>query len=220
MAMTSKQTNLSYLNQISTSTNAAPKKGLESILTSKPFIFSMIGLGVLVVILIVVALVSSAGPKESTELGKLSSRLANTMQFVKEYNSYAKSPQLRGDGTVISSILTETKTAVDAEIAKKAPASSDSKKSSETTTTVVEDKEGSAIIADAVAKVEQAKLNGTFDRVYLNELMYLVQLVLIQEKSVMDSGEDAALSMKIAEYYDSLENLYTKLAKNAEDAKN
>ncbi|MBQ3318523.1 hypothetical protein IJG76_00665 [Candidatus Saccharibacteria bacterium] len=219
MAMTSKQTNLSYLNQISTGTNAAPGKSLESILTSKPFIFSMIGVGVLVVVLIIVALVSSSGSKEATELEKLSTRLSNTMQFVKEYNSYAKSPQLRGDATVISSILTETKTAVDAEIAKNAPVSDDKKSSSETTEPAT-DKEEAKIMADATAKVEQAKLNGTFDRVYLNELMYLVQLTMIQEQSIMNSGENKTLSLELAEYYDSLSNLYTKLAKNAEDAKN
>ncbi len=220
MPTTTKQTSLSYLNQISTGANTTPSKGLESILTSKPFIFSMIGVGILVVVLIVVALISSSGSKSGpTELDKLSNRLSNTMQFIKEYNTSAKSPQIRGDATVISSILTETKTAVDIQIANLKSSGADDEKA-EGEATAVADEEEAAIMADAVAKVEKAKLNGTFDRVYLNELMYLVQLVLIQEKSVIDLKESESLSFELAEYYDSLNNLYVKLAKNAEDAKN
>lgn len=204
-----------YLDQISASTapsGQASKFDLKNILSSK--LFRIIGAGVILIILLIVVgnIISSASNKGRELAEQLELRLTNlTTMLDEESNEYLKDTDLRSYNTALIGILKNTDTQLTDYLTdaygfntKNIPTS-------------IQNEEASYIEA-LQAELEEARLNGLYDRAYVNSMSTEINLVIALEENILDRTSSEGLAdilnqsianlTSILENYDNYDNSY------------
>ena len=96
-----------YLNQISAN-NRPMQKQQKGILSSKFFLVGAIGLGALIIIIIIGALVNGNKGGEKNLSFALKLHLDNTSSVIEEYQPNVKSSSLRSSSASLDSVISDT----------------------------------------------------------------------------------------------------------------
>ena len=200
--------NQEYLDQISAKSKpvkpsgSASKFDISSILHSKYFLISAIGIVALILIMIVGALLGGGEKKNpATDVLKFKYHLSSTTEIIDTYQPRIKSSILRSYNASLKNVISSITSDVDNYL-----------------TNVIHyepSKDDETIIAEAnVAKDElskellEAKINGILDRVYAHKMAYEITLLSNEESSLEKTTKDDALKAILAPSKTSLENLY------------
>lgn len=191
-----------YLNQISAK-NRSAKGGKPKILSSKFFWVGAIGIGALILIIIIGALLGGGKTSGKDQLFSLILHINNTSELIETYQQNVKSSDLRASSASLYSVLTN-----------------DSKKLTEFAEEKYnfkeKDVEKSLIEEEATAKdgleaeLFEAKINGVLDRIYAHKMAYEISLITNREVQIMKSVNNDSLDDILTTSYNSLDNLYEK----------
>lgn len=195
-----------YLQQISEMNRPIPqtnKNKILNILTSKIFIVSAIGLGLLIIVLIIGSILSGNKTDTTTLSYKLKSHLDSTSEVIQEYQHYIKSSTLRGDSASLRGILSNTSRDLTNYLEETAKS---------------QDKNVSAAIAEEAKSAKEAltdelfeaKINGILDRIYAHKITYEIFLLRNEEAQLMETAKDDKLTEILTDNYNSLGTLYDK----------
>lgn len=201
-----------YLDQISATTtpSSQPSKfNLKNILSSK--LFRIIAAGIIFFILLIIVgnIIGSSASKGRTLAEQLELRLTNlTTMLEEESNEYLKDTNLRSYNTALAGILKNTNTQLTNYLTeagvdiKSIPAS-------------IQTKETDYIEA-LKAELEEARLNGLYDRTYVNLISTEINLIVALEENILDRTSSEALTdilnqsitslNSILESYDNFDN--------------
>ena len=176
-----------YLQQISESTRpaskASQKSGVSGILSSKIFVIGAIGLGLLIVIIIIGAILGSNKGGE--------------------YQQYVKSSGLRSNSASLNGVLTNTSRDLTSYLeAKYDFKDKDISDAMEEEATLAKDELSNELF--------EAKINGILDRIYAHKMAYEISLFTAEEAQLMKESKDEALTELLNTSYESLNNLYDK----------
>lgn len=204
-----------YLNQISQSNRPAAGGGgkLANILHSKFFIVGAIGVGLLIVILIIGAMLGGGEDKSPKSLSyALYLHLDNDAAVIKDYQSSLKSSKLRSSSASLESVFSGTKSQLEEYM--KAKYNFKAKDISKGMT------QEATLAKDALANsLFEAKINGILDRTYAHKMAYEISLVMAEEATLANSAKDATLQELLETSYGSLTNLYDEF-ENFSETKN
>ena len=193
-----------YLNQISKANRPVKEaKSRGGIFSSKFFIVGAIGLGLLILIIILGA-VLGANKSDEKDLGyKLKLHIDNTAEVVQEYQTSVKSSELRSSSASLYGVLSNTSKELGDYLTGKYN---------------LKDKDiGEKIIAEATTNRDslanelfEAKINGILDRIFAHKMAYEITIIMSEESKIYDSTSNETLKGLLDESYKSLENLYDK----------
>ena len=196
-----------YLQQISETNRPVPvadkKGGASGILSSKFFMIGAIGLGLLIVIVVIGAMLG--GGKNSTkELSyELKLHLDNTAEVIGEYQEYVKSSDLRSSSASLQGVISNASRDLTKYLEEKY--NFDGKNIDEKM------EEEAAVARDELSnELFEAKINGILDRIYAHKMTYEISLFMTEETQLVDSANDEALTELLNNSYQSLEKLYSK----------
>lgn len=180
-----------YLDQISATTapsGQSSKFDLKNIISSK--LFRIIGAGIIFFILLIIVgnILSSASNKGRNLAEQLELRLTNlTAMLDEECNEYLKDATLRSYNTSLSSIFKNTDTQLTEYLteaynfnAKSIPANIQG--------------EEADYIEVLKAELEEARLNGLFDRTYVNSMSTEINLIIALEENILDRTSSEQLT--------------------------
>ncbi|MBR0460575.1 hypothetical protein IJI91_01110 [Candidatus Saccharibacteria bacterium] len=204
-----------YLDQISASTapsGQASKFDLKNILSSK--LFRIIGAGVILIILLIVVgnIISSASNKGRELAEQLELRLTNLATMLdEESNEYLKDTDLRSYNTALIGIIKDTDT-------KLTDYLTEAYKFNTKNIPANIQKEETAYIEALQAELEEARLNGLYDRTYVNSMSTEINLIIALEENILDRTSSEGLAnilnqsianfTSILETYDNYDNSY------------
>ncbi len=181
--------NFEYLNQISQSVRPTKKSRVSSAFPMKLIIFTVIGV-VLFFILMIVGASLSNQTSSSTDLAlELNLRVTNLNTTITTYNNSIKSSRLRSIGASLSSTLNNTATQLQGYFTTSGLESDDlTPKES-----IVEAETNSTMELDTA--LNNAKLNGLLDRVYLNQISYQVAMLMSLESQTAAKADEELLNI-------------------------
>lgn len=172
-----------YLDQISATTapsGPASKFDLKNIMSSK--LFRIIGASVILLILLIIVgnILSSAANKGRNLAEQLEVRLTNlTAMLDEDCNTYLKDANLRSYNSSLSGILKNTDTQLTEYLTeaydfttKNIPAG-------------IQEEETDYIEA-LKAELEEARLNGLYDRTYINSISTEINLIIALEENILE----------------------------------
>lgn len=193
-----------YLNRISGANGPARAKvGKRNIFSSKYFIIGAIGLGALILIMIVGAILGGGKGDEKTLGFKLYLHLDNTNQLIQEYQPALKSSDLRSSSAALNSILSDTNSSLNDYLVQKysfKPKNIDKKVQEEAT--LARD--------DLSNELFEAKINGILDRIYAHKMAYEIASILTEEATMAKNTKNETLIQIINKSTESLNNIYDK----------
>ena len=179
------------------------KSGVAKLLSSKFLLVGAIGLGLLIVIIIIGAILggNKGGAKNLSYELKL--HLDNTTEVIQEYQQYVKSSELRSNSASLQGVLSNTSRDLVSYLEEKYDfRDSDISKATE---------EEAELAKDELAnELFEAKINGILDRIYAHKMAYETSLLMAEEDQLADNSGDEALTELLDTSYKSLENLYNK----------
>ena len=189
-----------YLNQISAN-NRPMQKQQKGILSSKFFLVGAIGLGALIIIIIIGALVNGNKGGEKNLSFALKLHLDNTSSVIEEYQPNVKSSSLRSSSASLDSVISDTNSKLTDFVTAKYE---------------FKEKDVDKKLKDAAARNQEelsnelfeAKINGVLDRVYAHKMSYETSMLMTEEAKLINSSKDDALKSILSTSYDSLKNLY------------
>lgn len=193
-----------YLNQISSAVRPVKKpRGKASILSSKIFLVSAIGVVALIFIIILGAILGGSKGDDKSLGYALRLHLDNTSSIIQDYQSSVKSSDLRSSSASLYSILSSTSSNLTNYLDE---------------TYGLKDKEiPSGIVSEAdlsrddlESALFNAKINGILDRIYAHQMAHEITLILSEESKLISSTKNSTLEDLLTTSYNSLENLYTK----------
>lgn len=197
-----------YLNQISEANRpkakaGGKKGGVSGILSSKFFLIGAIGLGLLIVIVIIGAVLGSNKGGAKSLSYDLKLHLDNTAEVVKEYQPDVKSSALRSSSASLYGVLTNTSRDLTSYLEGKY-----NFKDKDISKNVVEEAEEAK---DGLAnELFEAKINGILDRIFAHKMAYEISLLTAEEAQLIKASSDEALTELLNTSYESLSNLYDK----------
>jgi hypothetical protein len=178
---------MDYLNQIAPQ---APKSKLP--LTKKQLIiFGILGIAVIVVMILVI--VSGGGGKKNEQ--QLAARLISTETIAGDASSKLKSTSLRALNSNLKIYLTNTNRDIAAPLAK------DDINVAKLDKTILSKESG----ADITARLEDARLNGVYDRTYAREIAYRLATTVALMKKIQGSTSNKTLEKILASALINLE---------------
>lgn len=190
-----------YLNQISATTapsGQSSKFDLMRIVSSK--LFRIIGAGIILFILLIIVgnIISSASNKGRLLVEQLELRLTNLSAMLdEESNEYLKDPNLRSYNTQLIGILNDTNRQLTEYLTE--AYSFDAKNIPSNIT-----QEETDYIETLKAELEEARLNGLYDRNYANSISTEIALIVALEENILERTNNETLT-KILN--DSISNL-------------
>ena len=198
-----------YLNQISESNRPVGKTGgggLAGILHSKFFIVGAIGIGLLVVILIVGAILGGGESKSPKSLSyNLLLHLDNDVAVIDEYQSLLKSSKLRSSSASLKGVVSETSKQLRSYLEQKYKF-----KDKDISKSVVE---AATLEKDGLAnELFEAKINGVLDRIFAHKMVYEISMSTAEEATLAKEAPDEALRGLLNTSYESLMNLYNEFS--------
>lgn len=182
-------TGVDYLNQI------APQKPSSKWLKPGPQLFLIIGaiLVVFVIILSVVLGIISANTRKP--LQQLSARLSATATVVDDWQKEIKSSQLRSLNSNLKLYLTN----INRDIA--APMKQSGVDVAKLSDSILQEESTDQLNQ----RLEDARLNGIFDRVYAREMAYRLDTILALMRQINSSTGNNSLKQFLSDSYDSLQ---------------
>lgn len=164
------QYTIDYLDQI------APKQ--SSALGDNKLFFGVIGLGIIVVIVFAFALITGgSGPSQTSRIQTLAARLQSMQKIASDSQQNITNNHLQSINASLSIQLTNTKSAMVKPLGT----------TGVDTTKLPKDVQTTESLSDVSAKLADAKLNATFDRVYANEMNYELSDTFILMREI-DNG--------------------------------
>ena len=155
----------------------------------------------LVVIVIIGAILGGSRTNEKELAYKLKLHIDNTSAVISEYQPSINSSDLRSDSASLLSILANTNRDLTNYLTDVY-----SYKSGAEGETLTND---AKLNADGLrAVLFSAKINGTLDRIYANQVAYEVSLLMNEEAKIYDKTGNDRLKGILSSSYSSLENLY------------
>lgn len=193
-----------YLNRISTEKRIETKKGQNGIFSSKFFWIGLIGVIGFILIMILGAILSSAGDKEKTKVFQFLAHLENTISVVQEYQPNIRSSDLRSSSASLYGVLTNINTDAMNYVTEKY----NIKATKDIDKNVVEQaKTEQDALNDELYK---AKINGTLDRIFAYKMASEISTFMSQENELHNITKDETLKETLSKSYNSLKNLYDK----------
>ena len=193
-----------YLNRISTKKRIETKKGQNGIFSSKFFWIGLIGVIGLILIMILGAILGSAGDKEKTKAFQFLAHLENTISVVQEYQPSIKSSDLRSSSASLYGVLTNINTDAMNYVTEKY----NIKATKDIDKNVAEQaKTERDALNDELYK---AKINGTLDRIFAYKMASEISTFMSQENELHNITKDETLKETLSQSYNSLKNLYDK----------
>lgn len=202
-----------YLNQISATTapSGQPSKfNFKNLVSSK--LFRIIGAGVILIILLIIVgnIISSASNRARNLAEQLELRLTNiTSMLEEESNDYLKDTNLRSYNTALIGILKNTDTQL-TDFLTEAYGFSTKNIPADIQTSEAD------YIEVLKAELEEARLNGLYDRTYVNSMSTEINLIIALEENILDRTSNETLTdilnqsisslTSILESYDSFNN--------------
>lgn len=182
-------TGVDYLNQI------APQKPASKWLKPGPQLFLMIGavLVIFVIILSIVLGIISANTRKP--LQQLSARLSATATVVDDWQKEIKSSQLRSLNSNLKLYLTN----INRDIA--APMKQSGVDVAKLSDSILQEESTDRLNQ----RLEDARLNGIFDRVYAREMAYRLDTILALMRQINSSTGNDSLKQFLSDSYDSLQ---------------
>ncbi|MBQ3326064.1 hypothetical protein IJG79_02890 [Candidatus Saccharibacteria bacterium] len=206
--------NKEYLESIAKDTRSAgpAKTGAFSIgsLTIPPvFKKILLGIGIALVVLLIVAIIvgiaGSGGNKERDYIDKIYLRSSHLVKETGTYNKLVKSSQLRSMGTSLLAVLNETQFSMSNILKNDFGATTPDTPENEKTT-----EEENAVMVEYLNTLENARLNGTLDRVYARELTYQIGMLLSLEHEAYANTKKDNLKSALTTSMNNLNQLYTQ----------
>lgn len=195
--------NQTYLDQITASTK--PTSSKKSFFSSQIFKIAALGVGLTIVIIIFGSILGNINNKERDLAEQLSLRMDNLTATIDEYNDSVKSSYLRSIGTSFSAILADTNRDLSDYLIQKYNFNPEKSNSN------LVEKE--LKFADELnADLEEARLNGILDRVYVSKLDLQITLLLSTESDILSRTKNQSLQSIINKSVSSLESLQNNLA--------
>ncbi|MBQ8996810.1 hypothetical protein IJ095_02170 [Candidatus Saccharibacteria bacterium] len=199
---------MAYLQQISAGTNPSPAS--SSLFSGRAFRLLGIFAAAALVIILALALLSAATPKESSldvELSRINLRASSLNELISSYNSSVKSSSLRASGASLSVLLTELASSSSSSLETLYGISaSDLSLSSD----------DAALLDKSSSALESARLNGILDRAYASELSYQISHLLILEELALSKSSNSAVSDYLSSSYSSLTTLQSSFSNFSE----
>lgn len=193
-----------YLNRISTEKRIGTKNGQNGIFSSKFFWIGLIGVIGLILIMILGAILGSAGDKEKTKAFQFLAHLENTISVVQEYQPNIKSSDLRSSSASLYGVLTNINTDAMNYVTEKY----NIKTTKDIDKNIVEQaKTEQDALNDELYK---AKINGTLDRIFAYKMASEISTFMSQENELHNITKDETLKEALSQSYNSLKNLYDK----------
>lgn len=180
---------MDYLNQIT------PPQPVNKWLKPGPQLFLLIG-GVLVVIVIIISIILGVvGSNARKPLQQLSARLAATAAIAEDGQKEIKSSELRSLNSSLKLYLTNINRDITAPMQKSGVNVSKLDES------ILKEESTESVNQ----RLEDARLNGIFDRVYAREMAYRLDTILALMRQINTSTGNEDLKQFLSESYDSLE---------------
>ena len=199
---------MAYLQQISAGTNPSPAS--SSLFSGRAFRLLGLFAAAALVIILALALLSAATPKESSldvELSRINLRASSLNELISSYNSSVKSSSLRASGASLSVLLTELASSSSSSLETLYGISaSDLSLSSD----------DAALLDKSSSALESARLNGILDRAYASELSYQISHLLILEELALSKSSNSAVSDYLSSSYSSLTTLQSSFSNFSE----
>ena len=178
-------------------------KSKGGIFSSKYFIVGAIGLGLLILIIIVGAILGANKGGEKDLGYRLKLHLDGTAEAVQEYQPSVKSSELRSSSASLYGVLSNTSKGLGDYLTEKYS---------------IKDKDiGEKIITEAttnrdslINELFEAKINGILDRIFAHKMAYEITIIMSEESKLYDSTSNETLKGLLDESYKSLENLYDR----------
>ena len=190
-----------YLNQISASTRPTNPPKSNRIFSSKFFLIGAIGLGTLIVIIIIGAILGSNKGGEKEDSIKLFLHLNNTVELIDEYQPSVESSTLRSSSASLKGSLSDTSKKMEEYlVAKYNFKEKDVDK--KTLQQLTSEKES------LNEELFEAKINGILDRIYAHKMSYEIQVFIAENSKVLKVAKDDVIKEILDTFNLSLENLY------------
>ncbi len=191
-----------YLNQISAK-NLPAKGGKLKVLSSKFFWVGVIGIGALILIIVMGALIGGGKTSGKDQLYSLILHINNTSELVETYQPDVKSSSLRSHSASLYSVLSNT--------SKELTEFAEEKynfKEKDIKENLVEEE---TTAKDGLeAELFEAKINGILDRIYAHKMAYEISLITNREAQIMKSINNDVLDEILTTSYNSLDTLYDR----------
>lgn len=181
--------NFEYLNQISQSVRPTKTKANVAGFPMKLIIFAVVGVILFFVLMIVGANLSNKSDTPADLALQLNLRVNNLNTTITKYNKSIKSSRLRSIGSSLSSTLNNTSTQLTGYFTEKGY---DSDKLTPKESIVASE---GASMSELDAALNDAKLNGILDRVYLNQISFQVAMLISLETQVSAKADEALLEI-------------------------
>ncbi len=152
---------------------------------------------------------SSPEPVELSNLKNLNLRVDNLSSVYETYKSTMKNSSLRSSASSLDIILANSKKTFSAILSSSYGVE---------VSDLIPSPELNTEFEEFSSALENARLNGIFDRIYANEITYQIYRILILESSIYETTENEDLKSAIESSYDSLEKLKDDFSKFSETA--
>lgn len=197
-----------YLDQITESNRPMQKAGSKKLggrkwWKSKIFILCASGVGLIILIAILGAVISGNRVSEKSLDFALKLHLDYVTEVIDDYQADVKSASLRSHSASLKGVLTNTSSSLksymedrygfkDKDISKAMKEEAELEKD------------------DLEKELFEAKINGILDRIYAHKMAYEISMIMAEESRIYDNTSNATLQSLLNESYESLTNLYDK----------
>ena len=197
--------NQDYLDQITASAQGSQSK--RNMIIS-PLVLKLLIAGVVLAILIIVfgSIFGNMGTKTEDVAKQLSLRLANVSTTIETYNPNVKSSQLRKEGSGVKSVINNTQRDLNKFLEEKYNYTKVDQKSK-----LYADE--TSFIEKANKELEYARLNAFLDRVYLNQLLYQIEQIVVLESNINSRTDNQNLKDIVQSSMNNLKQSYESLEK-------
>lgn len=207
--------NMDYLNQISADTRPAKKSA--SLFSSLPISgklikFILIGLAAFVLIIVISAILKNRKDPEQDLFTRINIRTSNLSDVIDDHNSDLKSTRLRAIGNNIASVLsyTESKTEEFIESYYGAEDKKGNKNSPSPNQAIIDEED--AYLEEIEADLEDARIEGHFDRTYHRTLTREIGYLLALEAELLNRTKKSDVIDTLIEPYNNLGTLYEEIS--------
>lgn len=188
--------NLSYLNQISSTTPRASGQANSGLLSPMLKKVLIIAGSVLVVLIIGGIILRSLTGSHAVDLSRLELRITTLKSTIGTYQPSVKSTSVRANSSSLSSVLDGMLVSIAGLEGDGSPSPSDAAVSEE-----------SAYALSLDSTLTHAKLTGSLDRVYAYQFAYEIEVLLSMLSELYARSSDATERSFLKSSYDSLELL-------------
>lgn len=212
---------MAYLDEIAAKSRPVkPKKA--SILSPKLMVIIGGGLGLVILLAIVGAMLGNAMGRVGKDAERISFRMERITEIIKEYKGDLKAPKLRSVSVSLDGVLKESngqmKKILAEEFKVSAKDGKDKGKGKDKggkldKKAIEEESENYNKINEAL---ENARLNGVLDRTYAREMALQVALLISMESELAERSEKKVVDEFVAKSLGNLQKIYKQLSEYSE----